>query len=110
MVMPQVNKSTQAEHDLMDLWYYIEERSGEDRADAVLRQINKTLATVAGQPGMGRSRNELREGLRSLPVLSYMIFYRPIENGIEVVRVLHGRRDFAALFREDSDPETNDIS
>jgi toxin ParE1/3/4 len=33
-----------------------------------------------------------------LAVGNYVVFYRPIENGIEVVRVLHGRRDIAALF------------
>jgi toxin ParE1/3/4 len=28
----------------------------------------------------------------------YLIIYRPIEGGIEIVRVLHGRRDINALF------------
>ncbi|MGH9438287.1 MAG: type II toxin-antitoxin system RelE/ParE family toxin, partial [Terriglobia bacterium] len=28
----------------------------------------------------------------------YLIFYRPIRDGIEVVRVIHGARDIPALF------------
>jgi toxin ParE1/3/4 len=36
--------------------------------------------------------------LRSVSVGNYLIFYRPVEGGIEIVPVLHGRRDIAALF------------
>lgn len=31
---------------------------------------------------------------------NYVIFYRPIEHGIEIVRVLHAARDIAAVFEE----------
>ena len=37
-------------------------------------------------------------GLRSLPLGNYIIFYRPIDDGIEVVRILHGARDLPPLF------------
>jgi len=33
-----------------------------------------------------------------LPVGNYVIFYRPIEDGIVVIRVLHGARDLPELF------------
>jgi toxin ParE1/3/4 len=36
--------------------------------------------------------------LRSLPVGNYLIFYLPIPDGIEVVRVLPGMRDIDAFF------------
>ncbi|MGH7989069.1 MAG: type II toxin-antitoxin system RelE/ParE family toxin [Limisphaerales bacterium] len=49
-------------------------------------------------PLLGREREELLPRLRSFPVSRYVIFYRPMENGIEVVRVLHGARDFPPLF------------
>ena len=32
---------------------------------------------------------------------NYLIFYRPRENGIELIRVLHGARDLATLFAEE---------
>jgi len=50
---------------------------------------------------MGRLRDELADGLRSFPVGRYVIFYRPIPKGIEIVRVLHGARDLDAIFRSD---------
>jgi toxin ParE1/3/4 len=33
-----------------------------------------------------------------LPLGNYIIFYRPIDDGIEVVRILHGARDLPPLF------------
>ena len=53
---------------------------------------------VAGQPLLGRLCPELAPNLRSFPVGNYVIFYRPIDNGIEVARVLHGARDIDSLF------------
>jgi len=42
---------------------------------------------------MGRTRDELVPGLRSLPFGRYVIFYRALDDGSEIVRVLHGARD-----------------
>lgn len=36
-------------------------------------------------------------GLRSFPVGKYLIFYRLIDGGLEIVRVLHGARDIENL-------------
>jgi len=47
---------------------------------------------------MGREREELQRGLRSFPVGNYVVFYRLIEKGIEVVRVLSGYRDVEGEF------------
>lgn len=37
-------------------------------------------------------------GLRSVLVHSYIVFYRVQATNVEIVRVLHQRRDFAAIF------------
>jgi plasmid stabilization system protein ParE len=34
-----------------------------------------------------------------------LIFYVPLANGIEVVRVLRGRRDIERIFQEEEDEE-----
>ncbi|NET00841.1 MAG: type II toxin-antitoxin system RelE/ParE family toxin [Sphaerospermopsis sp. SIO1G1] len=49
---------------------------------------------------MRKSRDELVVGLRSFPVEDYLIFYFPVENGIEIARVLSGYRDLEAMFDE----------
>jgi toxin ParE1/3/4 len=51
---------------------------------------------LAETPFAGRERSELREGLRSFPVGNYLIFYVPTPDGVEVVRVMHGRQDIGA--------------
>lgn len=44
----------------------------------------------------GRARSDLAPSLRSFPVGSYLIFYVPLSDGIEVVRVMSGRQDIDA--------------
>ena len=56
---------------------------------------NRVLAT---QPMMGRARDELAPGVRSFPFGRYVVFYMPLDDGIDVVRVLHGARDIDAVF------------
>ena len=54
--------------------------------------------TLAGMPGMGRARDDLAAGLRSFPVGGFLIFSHALENGAEVVRVLHGARNIEREF------------
>ena len=57
--------------------------------------------TIATQPLMGQSRNDLVENLRSFPVGNYLIFYRPCSTHIEILRVLSGYRSIKpSLFAE----------
>ena len=51
-------------------------------------------------PQIGRRRDELYPGLRSVPLEDYLIFYRLVPEGIEVMRVVGGYRDLEALFVE----------
>ena len=69
--------------------------------------VQEAFRQLAQMPQMGRERrfpNPLLEGMRQWRVPGFekhLIFYRPIEDGIEVLRVLHGARDIDRLFRED---------
>jgi toxin ParE1/3/4 len=49
---------------------------------------------------VGRLRGDLLPDLRGFVVGRYLIFYRPIEDGIEVVRVFHGARNVEALLKD----------
>jgi toxin ParE1/3/4 len=55
-------------------------------------------------PGMCRSYSQLAPSLRMFTIGNYIIFYRPIEKGIEVERLLSGYRDLDALFPEVDNP------
>jgi toxin ParE1/3/4 len=95
--MSQVIRTPQAKNDLKEIWNYIADYS-EERADSSLRILDEKMQTLAQFPLMGKERAEILDGLRSFPVNNYVIFYRPINNGIEVIRVLHGARDIESLF------------
>ncbi|MEH2305452.1 type II toxin-antitoxin system RelE/ParE family toxin [Nostoc sp.] len=72
-----------------------------DVANRLLTLITQKLDNLAQFPSMGRRRDELLTALRSFPIDDYLIFYRPIAEGIEVVRVVSGYRDLEALFLDD---------
>ena len=90
--MPQVRKRPLAYADLADIWSTIADDS-ELQADAFLDLIEGKLALLTTQPEMGRERPELAPKLRAFPVKRYEVFYRPMRDGIEVLRVLHRARD-----------------
>lgn len=52
---------------------------------------------LARQPEIGTVRDDLLPGLRVWPIVKYVISYRPSDDGIEVVRVLHGARGYGKL-------------
>lgn len=53
---------------------------------------------------MGRSYADIEPSLRGVPLEGYIILYRVIEDGVEIVRVVSGYRDLESLFSE-SDEE-----
>ncbi|PSB40942.1 type II toxin-antitoxin system RelE/ParE family toxin [filamentous cyanobacterium Phorm 6] len=98
--MVTIVKRPRAEQDLLDIWDYIADDSF-DRADEFLDRVEIKLQTLARNPGLGRRRQELLPGLQSFPLGNYVVFYREIENGIEVIRILHGSRDIEDIFSRD---------
>ena len=67
-------------------------------ADARIRHDKCQM--LAEFPEMGRERHELIVNLRSFTVRNYIIFYQPVADGIEVLRVLYGARDLYRAFDE----------
>lgn len=91
--MTSVRISRLAEADLDEIWAYLS-TANVHAADELVLRIHQLARLIATQPRMGREQFDLLPELRSFPVGPYMLFYRPREGaGIEVVRVLHGRRD-----------------
>jgi toxin ParE1/3/4 len=80
---------------------YLAQRGSIETAERFLDKIDRKFKRLSQFPQMGRQRDELYPGLRSVPLEDYLIFYRLVPNGIEVMRVVGGYRDLEALFRED---------
>ena len=90
-----------ARRDLVDIWIYYADLASADVAERVLRDIGTGAGMLLGHPMLGRPRGDLAPSLRSVLVQPYAVLYRVTDAGVEVVRVLHTRRDFATAFTQD---------
>ncbi|HYG36287.1 MAG TPA: type II toxin-antitoxin system RelE/ParE family toxin [Clostridia bacterium] len=95
--MSQYRVSDAARADLEEIWLFIAQDNIE-AADQFIRTIVSRFPRLACMPYLGRKREELAPRLRSIPVANYVIFYRPFEDGVEIVRIIHGARDLPPLF------------
>lgn len=92
----RVFRTRRARQDLIDIWRY----AGNDNpraADALLDRIDDACRLLAENPELGPARSDIRPSLRYFVVDRYVILYRAIEEGVEVVRVAHGARDLFNL-------------
>ena len=97
--MPAILIRPRALTDLAEIWSYVAD-DNVSAADALTDLIGDKVQALSRQPGMGRARPELAAGLHSLPVGRYVIFYLPLSNGVDIVRVLHGARDLETIFQD----------
>jgi toxin ParE1/3/4 len=89
-----------AKRDLADVWRYYARVASIEVADKLLREIDEAAQRLSNDAHRWRARDELMPGLRSALVPPHIIFYR-VENGtVQIVRVLHGRRNFPAIFSD----------
>jgi toxin ParE1/3/4 len=90
--MPRVIFSPVARADLQDIWNYIAADSAV-QADRLTEKFRVKLEHLAKWNTLGRPRPELEKDCRSYPFGKYCFYFRPLEGGIEVIRVLHSARD-----------------
>jgi toxin ParE1/3/4 len=65
-------------------------------AARLVDRFEERWGLLTTQPYLGRDRGDLAEGIRATVVGEYLTFYRVSDIGIEIVRVLHGRRNITA--------------
>ncbi len=90
----------------IELATYIAEDNLE-ASDKFLAAAEETFKQLGQMPKMGKScqfsnpnlagvRQQFIKGFRK-----YLVFYRPIKSGVEILRVIHGARDIEAILDED---------
>jgi toxin ParE1/3/4 len=93
--------SRQVKTEVDEIWSYIAVESGSvDIADRVVDAITETFLQISRHPNLGRRRDDLRKGLRSIPSGSYVVVYRVEGNNVRIFHVVHGRRDVKAAIRQ----------
>jgi toxin ParE1/3/4 len=85
--------SQEADRDLQEIYDFSIENFGSNQAMEYLTGLEGIFNTICRHPHTGRSRNEIRKGLRCISYVSHIVFYRTVEKRIRIVRVLHASRD-----------------
>jgi toxin ParE1/3/4 len=89
-----IEYSSQAIADIAQIWQHHADRVSIRLADELVQRLEATVLRVVGKHKLaGRLRPELGEGVRSFPIVPYVVYYRPRGSRVNVERVLHGHRD-----------------
>jgi len=93
----KIFRTEQSLRDTLEIWEYIA-ADNIAAADALVDKLEDRLAMLTASPEAGRARPEFTEGMRSFPIGNYVLFYRPVTDGIQLIRVIHGARDISSDF------------
>ena len=98
--MARLRFTESAERDLVDIGNFIARDSPANSTQFITR-LEEHCQLLVAHPLLGRARDELAPALRSLAYGRYVIFYRAVADGVEIVRVLHGARDIRRALRNE---------
>ena len=88
-----------ASWDLNEIADYFAENNLE-AGERFFRAFNHKCQQLVAFPNSGKSYAEIRSNLRGISLEGYVIFYRVLDEGIEILRVVSGRRNFPSLFED----------
>ena len=92
-----------AKSDLRSIGRYTEKTWGREQRTRYLAQLDGSFHALANNPEQGRSCDEIRQGYRKYQVGRHLVFYRPEDSGIAIIRILHERMDLDAHLSADED-------
>lgn len=107
--MPKVIIAPDARDELNDIWEMIAQ-DDPSKASEVVNVVLDTCEELARMPEMGQRRefnNPALKGQRYWSVTrfpNFLIFYRPVDDGIQIVHVIRGERDLDAFFSDTAFP------
>jgi toxin ParE1/3/4 len=93
-------QSLQAEQDLLEIAYQIAVTDGRPHtAEIIIDELVAKCNFYAKIPQLGTAADHLFEGCRYGRHKRWIIFYRPRPEGIDVIRIIDGARDYEHFFR-----------
>lgn len=110
-----IRRRDSARHDLITIYRRLVYEAGVGAADRFLVAAEETFERLAAMPGVGARYAAEHPLLGELRVVSvaprfklYLVFYRITDDGIEIVRILHGARDIPRLLNTELGVEDGD--
>ena len=94
--MAKFHLTNKAVEDLDSIWLYTLETWSEDQADFYYRELVKACQDIADRPTyLDKEYDEIMPGLF---IYKHLIFYLLVDDGVEIIRILHERMDFGRHF------------
>ena len=87
--------SARARDDLRGIYLTIAE-DNPNAADRFIESLKERFQILAQWPLVGSSREDFGIGIRAFSHRNYVIYFRPVDNVVNIERVLHGARDLDA--------------
>ncbi|MCW2317384.1 toxin ParE1/3/4 [Rhodoblastus acidophilus] len=94
--MNRLKITPRAAADLEDIADFIA-REAPRAAVRLVERIQQTARLLRDHPQLGSPRNDIARDLRLFPVGNYLILFRALDDGVEIVRILHGARKIDEL-------------
>lgn len=91
LFLPSANADFEQIHDFIA-------ENNLDKAKEFIASLKQKCFMLGEAPNMGRLRPEIRANLRGFSISPYIILYQITDDTIEIVNIIHGSRDFEALF------------
>jgi toxin ParE1/3/4 len=99
-----IKTRSSADQDIEQGAIHIADFAGVEAGLRFYEACDRAFLLLASQPGIGVAKdfgNPIFAGMRMWRLKGfeeYLIFYRPIQSGIEVMRVVNGSRDLPIMF------------
>ncbi len=98
---PRYALAPEAAQDLVEIWNYLKRQTSLEMANHVESAIREKMVFLAENAGAGHWRRDLTDDdVRFFPAYSYLIVYRPNTKPLQIVSILHGRRDVEGILKK----------
>lgn len=95
--------SPRAQADIQSIYDYTRVSYTDNQAAKYIRKIEAALNGLRENPELGRARNDIKAGYRSLLVEKHVLFYKIEGVQIQILGVLHCRMDVMNYFTAKSE-------
>jgi toxin ParE1/3/4 len=84
--------SPKAQDDMESVWLYTLSQWGLEQTERYIDELSAAFNLLASNPGLGKRCEHIRAGYRKHPTLRHVIYYREVDDGIEIIRTLHDQQ------------------
>ena len=92
--MSRVLRTPEARGDIKEIARYLAHEQHRRRAaERFVQELDRKFQLYATQPRMGTARPDLGEQYRSFTHQRWVVIYRPLDDGILILRVVDGSRE-----------------